>query len=73
MATVKLTAQQKRDRQQAALIADMQRDWEIKTEKANNDHYAHGLSEGMYHRSYEFSRMSLWQRITYPRTFRKAL
>lgn len=73
MAAPKLTAQQKRDRDQAALLAELQRKWELETAKSNNDHYSHGLSEGEYKAAYEFSRMSLIERIRYPHAFRKSL
>lgn len=73
MAAPKLTAQQKRDRDQAALLSELQRKWELDTAKANNEHYSLGLNHGQYAVAYEFSRMSLWQRITYPQQFRKSL
>lgn len=73
MAAPKLTAQQKRDRDQAALLAELQRKWELDTAKSNDQHYALGRKEAAYETEYLFSRMNLWQRITYPATFRKSL
>jgi hypothetical protein len=73
MAAPKLTAQQKRDRDMAALMADIDKAWEQRVAQASTSNYGLGLAEGEYTAKYVFSRMSLWERITYPHTFRKSL
>ena len=71
MATVKLTAQQKRDREYMQLTAELTAKHEQELITACNQHYTLGLSQGDYEALQGVYEMSLWQRITYRKWFRK--
>lgn len=69
MATKKLTAAQKRDRDFMRLLDDAlkKQAHELALEYAGreNDVYGLGLEHGEQRAEYEFSRLTLWQRITW--------
>lgn len=69
----KLTAQQKRDRQQVELLTALQAEWEEETRKSNNENFTLGMKQGEHIEQAIFANMTLWERITWPSKFRKNL
>lgn len=67
MATKKLTAQQKRDREFMQLLHDQlekqHHEHQIELAKHGNENFTLGLDQGEKQAAYKFSRLSVWQRI----------
>ena len=62
---VKLTAQQKRDREYMQVTAELLAKHENELITACNQHFSLGLEQGYNEACYNFSRMNLWQKLTY--------
>lgn len=65
--TPRLTAQQKRDREFMQLLDDslakQARVHEMELAKFGNENFSLGYEQGEQRAAYEFSRLSVWQRI----------
>lgn len=69
MATQKLTAQQKRDREAMRLFSEtfdkLRHEHQIELAKHGNENYSLGVTQGELQARYKFSRLSMWQRLRF--------
>lgn len=64
MATVKLTAAQKREREFMTLLEGYEQQWQRDAAAKESKLYTMAYQDGYDHAAYSYTRLTLWQRIT---------
>lgn len=64
MATTKLTAQQKRDREFMTLLEGYEQQWQRDAAAKETKIYTMAYQDGWDQAAHTFTRLTLWQRIT---------
>ena len=64
MATPKLTAAQKREREFMTLLEGYEQQWQFFNDTATTEIYTMAFQDGYDQAAYRYTRLTLWQRLT---------